>query len=157
MLLVFLVLSTANADQPQPSRAEANLVRKKKMERLFADLASSFQKMLDIQLAVHEGSKDLHKVIQESPGMQPCPDDKRASLKLAGKEKAIVTEMSRVIAILDAEGDTIAFPFVLTAVCQDMKKAQRSLEKSDVGMETQSLEQDIIEALREMVGALKSH
>ena len=64
-------------------------------------------------------------------------------------------EARKAIEILEAEGSAVAFPEVFQQVRDDMIHVQRRLGVSDVGAVTQTIEQDIIDSLKEMIEALK--
>ncbi len=142
-------LTAAEPDDPK----KPNQSRQEKVERLLANLQGHFQKMLDLQIAIHDGSKDLHKVIEDTADKKPRGKEKEVMLKLVGKEKDSVAEMTRALELLQAEGTAVAFVEVCEAVCKDMKDVQRRLENGDVGPETQALEKDIIDTLKDMVAA----
>src|SRR5262249_31495037 len=67
----------------------------------------------------------------------------------------IVREANKATALLQEEGSAVAFPEVFTQVRDDMQHAARRLGKADVGPVTQTIEQDIIATLKEMIEALK--
>jgi hypothetical protein len=143
---------------PQPSRSDdvekAERLLEEKAEPLTA-LADRIQKMLDAQIVVRDGIKSLHKIIQDTPDKKPRPEDKKAALKLAEKEKDIVREATKVIKMLEKEAAAFAFTEVFREVRKDMERLQGRLESGDVGADTQALGQTIIESLEDMIGATK--
>ncbi|GBD36224.1 hypothetical protein HRbin36_01345 [bacterium HR36] len=56
---------------------------------------------------------------------------------------------------MQAEGSAVAFAEVLQQVRQDMARVSTRLYKTDPGTETQAIERDIIDMLKEMIEALK--
>jgi hypothetical protein len=120
-----------------------------------ADFTDRCRKMLDMQIAVYEDTRRLHSVIQSTPDKKPRPKDQQACLELAGNEQQIVIEVTKIILMLEKEGTAVAFPEVFRELRKDMKSAQQRLTLTDVGMDTQAIEQDIVDTLREMVSALK--
>jgi hypothetical protein len=146
-------------EQPRPSQSndlkEPNQLRDEKTERPLADLMDRCQKTLDMQVTVYDGTKGLHKVIQHTPDKKPRPEDQQASLKLAANERDIVLEATKAIDMLEAERAAVAVAEVLREVRKDMERLQLRLKGSDVGIDTQALEQDVIETLKDVISSLK--
>src|SRR5262245_22796033 len=117
--------------------------------------ADRCQKILDLQIAVHEGTRSLHKVIQDTPDKKPRPEDQQAALKLVASQEDIILEATKAIDMLEAEKVAVTLLEVFREVRKDMERVQRRLKMSDVGMDTQAVEQEIIDALKEMNSALK--
>jgi len=57
--------------------------------------------------------------------------------------------------MLETEGSAVAFPEVFQQVLEDMKHVKRRLGITDVGDVTVTIEQDIIETLKDMIKALE--
>jgi len=126
-----------------------------KTEPPLSSLEDRCRKMLTLQIAVHAGTKELHKVIQGTPDQKPRPEDRQSALKLAADEKAIVSAATQVIDLLEAEKAAFVFSESLREVRKDMERLRDRLESSDVGTDTQTIEQDLIGTLKEMIGALR--
>jgi hypothetical protein len=139
-----------------PEKA-ARKMREEKQDRLLADLGDRLHKMLDMQNAVHDGTKALHKVIQDTPDKKPRPEDEEAARKLAATETDIINAATKAIDKLEAEEPGAGvFSEVFRSVRKDMERLRDRLMKGDVGTETQAAERDIIETLWDMTRALKS-
>jgi hypothetical protein len=151
--------SLTAGERPRPFQAddlkEANQLREEKTDQLLAGVKGRLQKMLDVQIAVYDDTKGLHKVIQDTPNKKPRPEDQQASRKLAANEKDLVSEATKAIDVLEAEGVAVAFTEVFREVRKDMERLQLRLKISDVGMDTQTLEQEIIETLKDMISSFK--
>lgn len=130
-------------------------LREEELERLLGALKNRCEKMLAMQIAVYHGTEGLYKVIEASAEKKPRREDQQGSLKLSDNEKDIVSEATKAIEMLEAEGSAVAFPEVFQQVREDMKHVQRRLEITDVGIVTQAIEKDIIDSLKEMIEALK--
>jgi hypothetical protein len=142
-------------EQPRPAqadrRAEANQLREKKIEGLLATLEARCKKMISMQIAVYDGTKGLHKIIEDHAEKTPRAEDKQILVKLSEKQRAIIAEATKAIEILQVEGAAVAFPEVFKVLREDMKRVQECLQMGDVGSATQAIEQDIIDALKEMI------
>ena len=114
------------------------------------------QKMLDMQIAVCNETKGLHKVIERRAGKQPRRKDRQAARSLSAKEAALVAHATKAIDMLEADGVAVAFPEVFRQLRDDMKEVQRRLEMCDVDSATQTIEKDIIDTLQEMITAGKN-
>ncbi len=130
-------------------------LREEELERTLADLLRRCEKMLAMQIHVHNGTKGLDASVQLNMDRQPSRENKADSLKLSDNEGEIVVEARKAIEVLEAEGSAVAFPEVFHQVRDDMMNVQRRLGIADVGAVTQNIEQDIIDSLKEMIEALK--
>jgi hypothetical protein len=140
----------ATGEQPRPSKSNEVKPGEKKAERL----ADRCQKMLDLQVAVFDGTRALNKVIEGHADKMPRPKDKQTAVKLLEKQKAVIVEATAAIEMLKTQGAAAAFPEVFEELRADMKRVQCRIDLNDVGSTTQAIEQDIIDTLREMIQAL---
>src|SRR5262245_19863231 len=122
-----------------------------------ANFLSRCQKLLDQQTAVYDGTKALHQVIRDTPDGKPRPEDRQAALRLASREKDLVVDAAKAVDLLEAEKAALAFPEVIRQLRKDMERVEGRLKVGDVGADTQAVEQEIIDTLREMIKALKEH
>jgi murein DD-endopeptidase MepM/ murein hydrolase activator NlpD len=138
-------------------RAKAELeeilrqLREEEMSRTLAMLEGRFRKMLEAQIAVYEGTKRLDKV----PEQQRDRDDEIEAGRLSRKEGEIAVEADKALEVLREEGSAVAFPEAVTEIRDDMFTVRDHLAEVKVGEITQGVEQDIIAALEEMIGALQ--
>lgn len=121
-----------------------------------ADYAERCRKMLALQIAVSDGTRALRKAMEGTADKKPGPKEKETAAKLAGQEKVIIQQATTAIDMLNAEGVAVAFTEVFQELRADMERVQRRLEMGDVGPATQSLQQDIIDILKEMLGAIRT-
>ncbi len=146
-------------EPPRPSRSDdptkATQQREDQVEQPLAGLLGRCQKMLDLQTAVYDGTKGLHKAIEGNADKKPRPRDRQAALKLSDDEKAIIAEATKTIDLLNAEGSAVAFTEAFQELREDLKRVQSRLASSDVGPATQALQQDIIDTLKEMVAGFR--
>jgi hypothetical protein len=130
-------------------------LREEELERVLAALISRCQKMLAMQEEVLRGTLRVQAQIETNPSNKADRDNVLASLNLSDDELKIVQEATKAIEILETEGSAIAFPEVFQQVREDMKHVQRRLKNTDVGDVTVTIEQDIVETLKEMIKALE--
>ena len=76
-------------------------------------------------------------------------------MQLADREQEITRQAASALQLLEAEGSAVAFVEAFIQVRDDSQQVARRLGKADVAAVTQTIEQDIIAALKEMVEALK--
>lgn len=126
-------------------------LREEEMERTLTLLAARFRKMLEAQLKVYEGTVRLDKV----PSAERDHDDEIESARLSREESTIVREADRALVLLREEGSSVAFPETVSLMREDMQRVTERLADFKVGIMTQDLEQDIIEALEETIAALE--
>ncbi|MCI0681277.1 MAG: hypothetical protein L0Y71_04165 [Gemmataceae bacterium] len=130
-------------------------LREEELERTLADLLRRCERMLAMQIAVYNGTKGVDAAVKQNADKQPSRENKQDSLRLSDNEGEIVVEARKAIEVLEAEGSAVAFPEVFQQVRDDMIHVQRRLGVTDVGEITQTIEQDIIDSLKEMIEALK--
>jgi hypothetical protein len=130
-------------------------MREEEQERVLADLQHRCEKMLQMQEIVYDNTKKIDERVQATPDKKPAREEEIAARRQSDKEDEIVMEADKAIALLEAEGSSVAFPEVFHQVRNDMAHVSRRLAKSNVGTETQAIEEDIIASLKEMIEALK--
>jgi hypothetical protein len=130
-------------------------LREEEIERLLAALINRCNLMLAMQIAVRDGTVNLDKTIQANPMKQPTRVEEQASNVLSDKEEEIVREANTAIRLIEAEGSAVAFAEVFKQVRDDMGTVAGRLRKTDVGEVTITIENQIIDTLKEMIEALK--
>jgi hypothetical protein len=130
-------------------------LREEEIERLLTKLEARCRHMLAMQIAVRDGTVELDKAIQANPKSEPTRADQQASNVLADKENDIVKEARAGLRLLEAEGSAVAFAEVFQQVKGDMETVATRLSKTDTGVVTVTIENQIIETLQEMIEALK--
>jgi hypothetical protein len=130
-------------------------LREEELERILTALINRCQKMLAMQEEVLRGTLRVQGQIEASPSKKADRDHVLASLNLSDDELKIVHEATKAIEMLETEGSAVAFPEVFQQVREDMKHVQRRLKGTDVGDVTVTIEQDIIDTLKEMIKALE--
>jgi hypothetical protein len=120
---------------------------------LFADLTSRCRKMIELQSAAHEETKRLHKAIADNK--KPPARDREALLKLTAQQDAVIKEVTAAIDRLDKD-IAVAFPEIFNQLRDDMKEIRARLARNELGKKTQGIQRDVIENLRDMMGAARS-
>lgn len=151
LVLTAIASSTAAAQVPA-DQAKRGLLEEK-AEIILTDFEGRCQRMLAMQITVHNNTKNLHRTIARTDKLRPL--DRQAARKIAESMKDIIREVTRMIDVLEAEGTAVAFPEVFQLLRQDMRRAQRRLENGQIGPATLSIELENIDTLREIVQALK--
>ncbi len=126
-------------------------LREEERGLLLTALEARFRKMLAMQELVYHQTVELSSV----PDADRDASFNERARKLSFDENAIGLEADRALQLLRDEGSSVAFPQAVEDMRQDMETVTRRLERSDVGALTQSIEQDIIDALKEMLDALE--
>ncbi|MCC7476246.1 MAG: hypothetical protein IT425_12690 [Pirellulales bacterium] len=125
-------------------------LREEELERTLTQLAARFRRMLELQVAVYEGTVRVDKV----PAAQRTHDHEIESARLSREESRIVHEVDKALALLREEGSSVAFPEAVEQMRDDMRQVVERLAATKVDSLTQSIEQDIIAALEETIAAL---
>jgi hypothetical protein len=130
-------------------------LREEELERLLINLQARCERMLAMQIEVQSGTRRVHSVILTLPDKRPTRVEEQQSQQLSSREAEIVREANRTLQLMSAEGSAVAFALSLEMVRDDMKVIEQRLDRYDVSEFTQQIEQDVIDALKEMIEALK--
>jgi hypothetical protein len=126
-------------------------LREEERELMLAALEARFRKMLSMQVEVYNGTVKLVQVPRE----KWIETFFGRSSQLGQLENDISLEASKVLQLLKEEGSSVAFPIAVEDLQEDMYTVARRLEEFKADDLTATIEQDIIEALTEMVDALQ--
>jgi len=126
-------------------------LREEELERMLALLEARFRKMLEAQVEVYEGTKR----VDSTPLDERDRNDEIEAGRLSRKESQIVLEAESALAVLREEGSAVAFPEAVEQMREDMDQIVSRLAQTDVGDITQSIEEDVIAALEEMIDSLQ--
>src|SRR5690606_9743899 len=75
--------------------------------------------------------------------------------RLGGRQRQIVAEADKAMALLREDGGAAAFSEATEQMRDDMQQIAERLGQARIGRLTQDLEQDVLAALREMLDALE--
>lgn len=126
-------------------------LREEEMQRELARLESRLRKMAQMQ----------GKVLDETKALAAVPEaqrDRQVDLKsgnLAFEEKKIVMEADRAMLLLREEGTSVAFPEVMSQIRGDMQRVAERLAATKIDVVTTGIQDDVLAALEEMIGALQ--
>lgn len=125
--------------------------REEEVERTLLMLEARFRRMLELQVKVLEETKRLDQVPTEQRNFEL----NMQAAKISFEQRKILLAADRALTLLREEGSSIAFPEVVGQARDDMEQVAARLAKAEVGLTTQGIEQDIIDALQEMIEALQ--
>lgn len=122
-------------------------------KRLFLmALEARFQRMLEQQLDINNGTLKLDRVAAAER------DDNRhlaQTTQLSRDQGENVTEAEKALMLLHEDGSSVAFPEAVEMMRDNMQAVVGRLQRGDVGETTQVLERMIVESLEEIVFALQ--
>lgn len=130
-------------------------LREEEQIRVLADLQRRCEKMLQMQEIVYEGTKRLEVNLRRQPDQRPSRDEEIVARRLSDDEDKIGLEADQAIALVDAEGSSVAIAEVFRQLRNDISHVSRRLSRINPGPETQLIEEDIMTTLKEMIEALK--
>ncbi len=130
-------------------------LREEELKQMLAKLQARCEKLLNMQIAVKTSTEELDKAIGSLSTKKPGRAEDQRGLELGDAEDAIVREATAAITLIEQEGTAIAFAEVFGQVRTDMILVAGKLKKTEVGEITQGVETEIIDTLKEMIGALK--
>jgi hypothetical protein len=126
-------------------------LREEELQRELAKLEARLRKMTAMQTKVLDDTVALAATPKEQR-------DRQTDLKagnLAFEEKKITLEADRAMLLLREEGSSVAFPEVVSQIRSDTRRVTDLLGQTKVDAVCQGLQQDILAALEEMIGALQ--
>jgi hypothetical protein len=127
-------------------------LREEEIERMLAALQARCERMLAMQVVIRDGTVALDKDIDKKEATR---EQQQTSNVLSDREDEIIREASKAISVIQAEGSALAFAEVFLQVRGDMTTVAARLRRTDAGTVTQTIENDIIATLQEMIEALK--
>jgi hypothetical protein len=141
--------------QLQLAKAELEKIlrqlREEEIGRMLAMLEARFRQMLQLQEEVYEGTVRLDKV----PAAERGHNHEIESSRLSGKEAQIVVELDKALLLLRDDGSAVAFLEAAQQMRDDVQQIVERLAAAKVGRLTQTTEEDVLAALKEMIEALK--
>ncbi|HCS50973.1 MAG TPA: hypothetical protein DIW81_05180 [Planctomycetaceae bacterium] len=126
-------------------------LREEEQKIMLAALEARFRKMLMMQLTIRKASGQIEEIEED----KRLPRHRARSIQLARDEQDIVVEADKALIILREEGTSVAFPEAVMQLREDMRVVSERLNEFKVDELTIAIEDDIIEALEEMVEALR--
>ncbi len=129
-------------------------LREEEMKKLLANVEARCQRMLAMQIDVYQKTKGIDDDVQKNGGTIDQAQRQKA-LGQGETEGQIVVEAEKCLKLLESEGSAVAFAKVLEEVREDMIAVQRRLNTAIVDKDTQTIEENIIAMLKDMLEALK--
>ncbi|MCE9552442.1 MAG: hypothetical protein K8T91_03570 [Planctomycetes bacterium] len=126
-------------------------LREEEIEKTLVKLEARFRIMLKMQQAV----LDSTVLLDRKPAAQRDRADEIEAGRLARKEQQIVAEVDKASLLLREDGSAVAFPEAVGQLREDMELITERLIQAKIGTATQRMEQDVVDALKEMIAALE--
>ncbi|HAC91203.1 MAG TPA: hypothetical protein DCF63_11315 [Planctomycetaceae bacterium] len=125
-------------------------LREEEVKRSLETLETRLRRMLELQNKIFEETQRLHEIAGDQPDRQVFA---RAAT-LARDQQKVSAEGERALLLLKEEGSSAAFPEALIQVNSDSASVATRLESGDVSQVTLVVQEDIVQALEEMVEAI---
>lgn len=129
-------------------------LREKEMLKKLEDLERRVAKMLAMQTEVYQATVRIDGAVKKNNNQATTADKQKAGIE-AEKEGSIAEEAAKALRLLEGEGTAIVFAGVLAEARKDMEAVQKQLNSTNVGSDTQLVEEQIIAQLKRMLEALK--
>lgn len=126
-------------------------LRETERQQALAELEARFREMLREETEIREATGKLNGVPAERRG----PNEKIAASRLGRRQSDLGVAADTVLSLLHEDGTALAMAEAVGSARADMGVAARRLDVADVGALTQSVEQDIITALEELLAAVQ--
>ncbi len=126
-------------------------LREEEVERMLAMLEGRFRKMLKMQKKVY----DATVVLDQTP-----PSDRNRAYeieasRLSGNEAKIIALIDTVMVLFREDATAVALPEAALQIREDMEIVMVRLDGGKTGKLTQQIEEDILDALEDVIAALK--
>jgi hypothetical protein len=142
----------AELEQAQQELEQAlEQLRKEQREETLRDLEARFREMLSKQRPINESTLALDQMGKGRFGRA----EELQLADLSAAQRALAEQASTCLHILDEEGTTIAFPRVVEQLAEDMGSSAERLAALDVALITQTIQQEIIDTLEQLLEAVK--
>ncbi len=128
-----------------------NQLRQEEREETLRDLEGRFREMLLKQRAINESTARYDQLGRDN-------FTRAEHLQLADlstQERTLSEDAASCLHILDEDGTTIVFPNVVGHLSEDMGAVADRLAAYQVGALTQAIEQEIVETLEQLLGAVQ--
>ncbi len=142
-------------DQLKQARAELERIleqkRREQQEEILRGLESRFRVMLAEQIKVNQATQEL-----ESKG--PPNWTREDELVLAGtaqNQLGLIEQAEQALRILKEEGTTIVFPRMVEQLGEDMRESHGRLQGKETGPETQRIQSEVVNTLKELIEAIQ--
>jgi hypothetical protein len=138
-------------------QAEAELerilrqLREEELERSLVLLEARFRKMLEMQVEIYEETQRL----DDASDTAPQHEVEIVAARLSRQERQIVRDAERALVLLREDGTSAAFPEAVEQARDDMTAIAERLAQVRIGLITQGLEEDVIQALEETLATLR--
>lgn len=126
-------------------------LRETERQQALAELESRFREMLREEIEIREATLTLDAV----PAARRGPNEQVAASRLGRRQGEVRAMADAVLTLLREDGTALAMAEAVTSVRADMGLAARRLDVADVGPLTQSIEQDVVTALEELLAAVQ--
>lgn len=149
-------LDQQNQALEQLQQAQAELeerlrqLREKEEEYLLTALESRFRKVLEQQYAILQGTQAIVKIEPE----KRLPQHSAQAIDLSQQQATLALDVASMQRLLEEEGSSVAFPQAVALVYDDMQLVARRLANQQLNPLTVSIEEDLIEAIKEFIDAL---
>lgn len=127
-------------------------LREEEKEMILATLEARFQRLLALQIQINEGTVDLAATPREEwldNAVSQCRD-------LSQQQADLTRECSQTTALIREDGTSVSILVSMEDIESDMGSVSELLRDTKTGALTQSIQQDIKEALEELIKATQA-
>src|ERR1043166_1094100 len=100
--------------------------------------------MLVKEMNIRNSIDSLQKRIAYNVPVKPNHNDRRAAVRIAREQGAVVGQATRVLRLLEKDA-AVAFPEVFRQLRDDMRRAQIRLKRGDISRARRNVNEDAIE------------
>jgi len=126
-------------------------LRDEEIEKTLVKLEARFRLMLKLQQAVYDSTV----LLDRKPAAERDRTHEMEANRLARREQQIVSEVDKALLLLREDGSAVAFPEAVGQLREDLELITQRLNQAKIGSVTQRMEQDAIEAIKEMIAAVE--
>jgi hypothetical protein len=129
--------------------------RKEERERALANLLMLAKRMLALQIEIRDGTVQIDREIAKTADKKPTLVHAARANRLNDKQDESLKDAEKALKLVKEEGTAVAFAEIFEQVAKDMEWIRAYLARVDVGALTQTVENDVIDTLKDIIRALE--
>ncbi|QDU61120.1 hypothetical protein Pan216_19740 [Planctomycetes bacterium Pan216] len=126
-------------------------LREEERTEMLASLESRLHKLIDMQQVLNRKTVELDK----DAAVKESKTGEQKAIALSEREQEVVLGLDQILMLLREDGSAFAMPEAVQEARNDAKLVVTRLARGDASSFTQTLEESVLEALQDMLAAVK--
>lgn len=130
-------------------------LRQEEEKRKLTQLEARFKKMLEMQKTIYDATLRLDQKLKQNDGKDIDGSLSVECVRLSGRENDVFIEGNKALLLLQDDGTAVAMTEALAAAVDDMQAVIELFNKANVGLSSQTRQENILATLEELLEAIK--